>query len=232
MNQVAQVLSQASRPVGRSSQVAYGLLKQRILDNDYAPGTTVVEQALCDELGLSRTPVREALVRLEQEGLVEVVPRHGMRVVPLLPRDMTEIYEIMISLEVTATHRLAQSRPSPATLAPLMTACDDMVSALEEDDLAAWARADERFHFSLVDLCGNRRLATAVMGVWEQSHRARMFTLRLRPKPMDSTREHREVAQAILAGDTQKATDLYRAHRERAATRMIEIIERYGLSRL
>jgi DNA-binding GntR family transcriptional regulator len=71
-----------------------------------------------------------------------------------------------------------------------------------------------------------------VMAVWEQSHRARMFTLRLRPKPIDSTREHREVVEAILAGDPVRATRLYRDHREKASGQMVRIIEQYGLTRL
>src|SRR4051812_8794246 len=82
----------------RSTDLVYQRLKQRILDNEYAPGTQVLEQDLASGLGLSRTPVREALIRLQQEGLVEVVPRHGMRVLPLSPRDMREIYTVLTSL--------------------------------------------------------------------------------------------------------------------------------------
>ncbi len=215
-----------------SAQVAYGKIKQRILDNDYAPGIAVLEQVLADDLGLSRTPIREALVRLEQEGLVRVVPRHGMTVLPLSPRDMIEIYQIMVGLELMATETLAQRKPSPDEIAPLVAACNEMAEALARDDLDAWAKADERFHRSLVELCGNRRLAAMVMGVWEQSHRARMFTLRLRPKPLDSTREHREVVDAILAGDAVRANQLYRAHREKAASQMVAIIAQFGLTRL
>lgn len=216
----------------RSAQTAYARIKQRILDNDYVPGDSVLEQALADDLGLSRTPIREALVRLEQEGLVTVVPRHGMRVLPLLPRDMREIYEIMISLEVTATRFLAQRRPTREEIVPLIEACDAMETALERDDLIAWARADERFHLSLVELSGNKRLAAIVMAVWDQSHRARMFTLRLRPKPVDSTREHRAVVNAILAGDAAGSAALYQAHREKAAVTMVALIEQFGLTRL
>jgi DNA-binding GntR family transcriptional regulator len=208
----------------KSAQVAYATIKQRILDNEYAPGTAVLEQALANDLGLSRTPVREAMIRLEHEGLVRVVPRHGMTVLPLAPRDMTEIYQIMIGLELVATEQLAARQPSADEIAPLVEACDAMAAAMERDDLDSWAKADERFHLSLVELCGNRRLAAMVM--------ARMFTLRLRPKPTDSTREHREVVEAILAGDPARATRLYRDHREKASGQMVRIIEQYGLTRL
>jgi len=224
--------SKQPRGAERSSALAYQRLKQRILDNEYEPGTKVLEQTLADDLGLSRTPVREALVRLEQEGLVEVVPRHGMLVLPIRPSDMREIYEILTNLEPAATERLAAQRPSAERIAPLIEACDAMETALAADDLTAWAKADEKFHFALVNLCGNRRLAAMVMTVWDQAHRARIFTLKLRPKPVESTREHRAVVEAILAGDAARARELYRLHRERAAHSLLEIIEKYGLVRL
>jgi len=221
-----------ARGGARSTDTAYRRIKQRILDNVYAPGTQVLEQALADDLGLSRTPVREALVRLAQEGLVAVVPRHGMRVLPLSPNDMREIYEVLTSLEPTAIALLAARRPSAAEIAPLAEACAAMEAALAGDDLDSWAKADERFHLALVELCGNRRLAAMVMTVWDQSHRARMFTLKLRPSPIASTREHRAALQAILDGDADRARELYRRHRERAAADLMTIIERYGLTHL
>ncbi|MET4575753.1 GntR family transcriptional regulator [Ottowia thiooxydans] len=215
-----------------STFVAYSRIKQLILDNELAPGAQVLEQTLADQLGLSRTPVRDALTRLSQEGLLEVVPRHGIRVLPMSPDDMREIYEVLIALEPAATEMLTLRRPSKEEIAPLIEACEAMEQALEDDDLPRWATADARFHSSLIGLCGNRRLATMVSGVWEQSHRARMFTLRLRAKPVQSTREHREIVEAILAGDAAKARDLYRSHRETAAKGMMKLIEDFGLNRL
>ncbi len=219
-------------PTLRSPESVYRELKRRILNNDYAPGTQVLEQTIANDLGLSRTPVREALVRLQHDGLVEVVPRHGIRVLPILRADMQEIYEVLASLEPTATELLARQNPSRERMMPLIEACDDMERALDVDNLEAWATADEKFHFALVNLCGNRRLAALVMTVWDQAHRARIFTLKLRPKPIESTREHRDVVDAILAGDAEKARNLYRAHRERAASALLTIIEQYGLVRL
>lgn len=216
----------------RSTETAYSTIKRRILDNEYAPGMQVPEQVLADSLGTSRTPVREALVRLEQEGLIQLVPRHGMRVLSISARDMKEIYEVLISLEPMATELLATKKPDRSEVMSLIEACDEMEAALDRDDLEAWAKADEKFHFQLVALCGNRRLAAMVMGVWEQSHRARMITLRMRPKPIESTREHRAVVEAIIAGDVVGARDLYREHRSKAAKAMIGIIEKLGMNHL
>jgi DNA-binding GntR family transcriptional regulator len=216
----------------RSTQLAYQRIKQRILDVEFAPGTQILEQSLADQLGISRTPVREAMIRLAQEGLVEVVPRHGMRVLPLSPGDMRDIYEILSSLEPTAAELLAARRPSAQEIAPLVEACDAMEAAIARDDRDGWAKADERFHLALLDLCGNRRLAAMVMTMWDQAHRARMFTLKLRPLPVASTREHRVALEAILAGDAARARALYHTHRRRGGDELLSLIERYGLSRL
>lgn len=223
------------RPSGvRLTDVAYERLKQKILDSEYPPGATVLEQDLATELSLSRTPVREALVRLEQDGLVQIVPRHGARISALSPADMREIYEILSSLESTAVELLASRNPDRSELEPLMMACDAMENALNPQsiDLKAWAAADEIFHMHLPTLCGNRRLAAMIMTIWEQAHRARMFTLSLRQLPMQSTKEHRAVMEAILRGDVACARDLYVAHRRRGGEELMSIIERHGLQRL
>jgi len=92
---------------------AYAELKRRILDHEYPAGHQATEPDVAADLGMSRTPVREALIRLAQEGLVEVVPRRGMRVVPLSPADMQEIYEVLTALESEAAGLAARPRPDP-----------------------------------------------------------------------------------------------------------------------
>jgi DNA-binding GntR family transcriptional regulator len=208
---------------------AYGEIRQRILDNAWPPGHQALEQALALELGMSRTPVREALIRLQNEGLVEVVPRHGMRVLPVSPADMQEIYDILTSLEAMAAELVARRKPAAAELASLDKASRDMEKALKKDDLDAWAEADERYHRQLIELCGNRKLAAIVYNYWDRAHRARMVTLRMRPKPVNSTREHLAVVEAIRRGDALAARELHRAHRERGSRELTEILQRYRL---
>ena len=215
-----------------STLIAYECIKKMILDNSLSPGDQILEQVLADQIQLSRTPVREALVRLKQEGLIELVPRHGIRVLPLSPEDMREIYEVLIALEPMATEMLTLRKPTREEIAPLLKACEDMEISLAKDDLEMWATADANFHSNLIALSGNKRLAAMVLMVWEQSHRARMFTLRLRPKPIQSTKEHRQIVNAILSGDAIKARNLYREHRQKAAKAMLKLIGQYGLNRL
>lgn len=211
---------------------AYEAVRQRILDNVYPPGHQALEQALAEELGISRTPLREAMIRLRNEGLLEIVPRHGVRVLPLSATDMKEIYETLTALESMAAELAARRRPGAAELKPLQDASRDMARALRDDDLDAWAHADECFHRTLIELCGNRLLKQTVLNFWDRAHRARMFTLRLRPKPVNSTEEHRELVERIRAGDAAGAFACTRAHRERGSRELLAIIERYRLHQL
>ncbi|MCG6875686.1 MAG: GntR family transcriptional regulator [Betaproteobacteria bacterium] len=217
---------------GSLVEVAYQRLRAQILDNTLPPGFRALEQELADRLGISRTPVREALIRLQKEGLVEVIPRHGMKVLPVSPSDMRDIYELLSALEGAAAEIVARRAPGEEALAPLAQATRDMAKALKNDDLEAWAEADERFHRGLVELSGNRLLIEAVLNLWDRAHRARMSTLRLRAKPLNSTKEHVSLLERLRAGDARGALEANRAHRERASRELLEILERHQLKQL
>jgi len=98
---------------GRSSLVdrAYAEVRRRILDNEYAPAQQVLEGELAATLGMSRTPLREALVRLQNENFVQLIPRLGMRVVPLSLQGLRDMYEVLTALELAAIERLARTPP-------------------------------------------------------------------------------------------------------------------------
>jgi DNA-binding GntR family transcriptional regulator len=211
---------------------AYVQIRRRILDIDWPPGHRALEQEVAQALGMSRTPVREALIRLQNEGLVEVIPRHGMRVLPVSPNDMREIYQILTALECMAAELLASRKPTDKDLKPLVDATKAMDKALKAEDLDAWAAADERFHAHLVDLAGNRQLQATVLNYWDRAHRARMFTLRLRPKPVNSTKEHMQMVERLRAGDAEGAARVTRAHRERANRELVTIFERFKLAQM
>ncbi|MDP3822464.1 MAG: GntR family transcriptional regulator [Burkholderiales bacterium] len=211
---------------------AYEQIRRRILDNVWPPGHRALEQEVALALGMSRTPVREAIARLRNEGLVEVIPRHGMRVLPVSPNDMREIYQILTALECMAAELLARRKPDAAEMQPLIDATKAMDKALRADDLDAWAAADERFHAHLIDIAGNRQLQATVLNYWDRAHRARLFTLRLRPKPVNSTKDHMQMVERLLAGDAEGAATITRLHRERASRELIAIFERYKFAHL
>ena len=211
---------------------AYGQLKEEILENRMPPGFQALEQDLAQRMNMSRTPIREALIRLQEEGLVEVIPRRGMRVLSLSPSDMREIYEVLACIESEAAAMIAKRKPNRKELGGLERATADMEKALEKDDLDTWASADTRYHRELVRLCNNERLAHIAYTLMDQAHRVRMFTLRLREKPVRSTQEHRDQVKAFLEGHPDKVREIYRNHRERAAVELMGILQQYNLHNL
>lgn len=211
---------------------AYDQIKRRILENDMAAGFQALEQELAEMLGMSRTPVREALIRLAEEGMVEVRPRHGMRVLPVSADDMREIYEILTSLESTAAELAAARGVTDAEMAELKMTVTDMDAALEEEDLRKWAAADEKFHMLLVKFSNNERLLSLVNSFWEQTHRVRLVTLRLRPKPVNSNKDHAAVADAIAKGDREAARRLHHRHRVKSGKMLVALLKEHGLTQL
>ncbi len=214
------------------SETAYAAMRRHILANDWPPGFQATEQEAADILQMSRTPIREAMMRLQQDGLVSVVPRHGLRVLPVSPDDMREIYEILTSLEATAAGLVAARELGDADLAPLEAATTAMEGALAVDDLNAWAAADAEFHTRLLGLCGNRKLEAIVLNFFDRAHRARMITLKLRPRPTASTQEHVELLQALRRHDAVAAHDLHQAHRQRAGRELVALLRSLGLTQL
>ena len=227
-------LTAAKRDARRERQLfadsAYRELKRRILENEWHAGFQALEQELADVLGMSRTPVREAMIRLANEGLVEIRPRHGMRVLPVSPDDMRQIYEILTALEAMAAELAARQRLTAKQIDALRESVVAMDEALQRDDLAGWAAADERFHLLLTEYSGNERLKTLVETFWDQSHRVRMLTLGLRPRPVESNTDHAAVVQAIIDGDAEAAREVHRRHRERNGRLLIEILQRHLLT--
>ncbi|OLL29226.1 GntR family transcriptional regulator [Burkholderia sp. SRS-W-2-2016] len=217
----------ARRP--SSTEAAYRELRRRIIESELTPGTQLLEQELALLLGFSRTPIREAAVRLQSEGLVRIVPRRGIRIVPVSLSDIRHIYEVLISLESTAAALLAER--ADVDLTPLDDACAQMTDALARGDMLAWAEADEVFHETLVTLGGNARLVRLVMNCRDQVHRVRRLTQRVKPhpQPAKSIEEHRAIVAAIRGGDAARASGLYRAHRERGWRDQTNVLTQFGI---
>lgn len=209
---------------------AYQTIRRRILDNVYPQGHQLLEEELAAELDMSRTPIREALVRLQHESLVQLIPRHGMRVVPLSLDDLRNMYEVMTALELTAVERLARARPAAAVFGAIDKALDAMDVAIRTRDCDAWLAADEHFHRTLLELCGNPRLKALTDALWDQSHRARITTVRLRPDLQPSNEEHRAVVDAIRRGDWRGARTRHLKHRVRTSGEIIGLLEHYRLA--
>jgi len=213
---------------------AYAALKEAIRENTFPPGYQGSEQEIATRLGMSRTPVHEAVIRLQEEGLVRVLSRRGVVICAISAADMREIYEVIIALESAAAELLAE-KPEGERLsiaAELDSVNAQMEAALNTDNLTTWAQADGRFHQLLIERCGNKRLARMFHAIMDQSHRARMLTIRLRPKPIGSVAEHRAMVQAIRHGDAAEARERAKQHRVHARDQVLPLLDQFGMRHL
>jgi DNA-binding GntR family transcriptional regulator len=216
------------------ADIAYRFLRNAILTSEIPTGFQATEVEIAARLGMSRTPVHEAMARLQEEGFVQILPRRGILVKGISPADLLEIYDILIGLEGAAAERLASEagKAVAGVVQELERLTQLMELSLEAGDMEAWADADEKFHDAIVARCGNgriRRLAATVTG---QSHRARRLTLNMRPSPTQSTIEHREIIRAIAAADPIAAGRAARAHRRRARDQLVPILRRLNFANL
>ena len=212
-----------------SSQRAIQELRERIFSGELSAGSDHLESELASLLEMSRTPVREAVLTLESQGLLELRPRKGVRILPLSPDDMAEIYDVLTELEGLSAEQAALAGYDERDLAFLARAIDDMDKAIAASDLDAWADADDRFHAELVRLGRNSRIATIVGMMSDQVRRARMTTLFMRPLPTKSNEDHRMVYDAIRNGEAGKARETHREHRQHAKTIIVELLKRHRL---
>ncbi len=213
---------------------AYAALKQAIRNTVFPPGYQGSEQEIAVRLGMSRTPVHEAIIRLQEDGLVRVLSKRGVLICPLAPQDIREIYEVVIAVESMAAELLAAFPDAVrATVADeLEAATAAMDEALARDDLPGWAEADDCFHRLLVERCGNGRLRRIAQTITDQAHRARMVTLKLRATLVPSAAAHRRLTAALRAGDAGEAHRAARAHRASSRDELVPLIERIGLRQL
>lgn len=214
------------------SDAAYRLIKQRIMSNAYPGGFQILEEELASDLGISRTPLKEALLALQGEGLVRLIPRRGVLVVPLTADDISEIYRVLEALEDLAVALLCEREDREREVDALAAEVEAMSAALRADDLDAWAAADERFHSILVAASGNARLAHAAQTLLCQSQRFRMFTLRLRDRHANSTRNHAALVKALRAGDAERARRLHASHKVGWREQMVALLQKFKISQI
>ncbi len=212
-----------------SSHRAIEKLRELIFSGELAGGSSHLESELALRLEMSRTPIREAALALEAQGLLEMRPRKGVRILAISPDDMREIYEVLTALESVSARNAAQAGYSDAELAGLTDAISNMDSALEADDMRAWADSDDQFHSELVRIGGNARIRSVVSMMSDQVRRARAVTLFMREKPHKSNHDHRQVLEAIREGQADVAYRIHHAHRTQAQTTLLGLLDRHQL---
>lgn len=194
----------------RLSERAYQLIKERIVSLELPPSSLINEQSLMDELGLGRTPIREALQRLAAEDLVTVVPRRGIFVADISITDLQQIFEARIVMEGFCA-RLATQRITAAQLQE-MDALVEMMNHLAHDDIKALMDVDWRFHNLLYRAADNEFLAAALIRLYDLSLRLWFIVLDRIGDVRGSIEQHREIFAALRDRDAERAEALIRAH--------------------
>ncbi len=193
---------------------AYTEIKKAVLDCVLAPGTPLVETRLAEELGVSRTPIRKAITRLEQEGFATADPSKGYRVSEILRRDLEEMYQLREILECHLVRETATqfTQEELDEIESALTAAD---RALEEEDYPAFLAANRTFHHSFDRKYGNQRIADVLANLDEHVYRAIMWGFRGRA---NSDRmqlgygDHRLIVKAIREGDVEAAVSIMKEH--------------------
>lgn len=208
-------------------EAVYAKIKAAIIHGDLLPGSQITEQQIAAELEVSRTPVHQAIVRLEHEGWLRLQSKRGVIISPVTSEEMRNIYEVLMGLEAVAVERLA-SRPAakndPIDI-EIRAAAAAAEDALNAGDLTGWAAGDDRFHSLLVEQSGNPYLASLARMVMEKAHRARLLTLHLRPPPISSNRDHHEILEALTARDPAATKAALEAHRRRGMETILPILD-------
>ena len=198
-------------------------LRAAIWSGVYAPGDRLVERRLAREFGISHIPLREALARLTEEGLVERLPRRGARVASLTPRMLEEVSSLRVVLEQFVVRRL-KDRFTPAAHAELQVIVDQMVEAAEQHDLVRVHELDQQFHQRLWELTDHALLVELAAQMRSRtSHFYRAAAASLGP---DEVRRHADSHQQLLdviaSGDRRAAERAMQQHVEQAAQRIAD----------
>lgn len=187
------------------------VIRAGIVAGELEGGEIYSANALSEKLGVSPTPVREALLDLANAGLVEPVRNRGFRILTPDEQDLDEIGELRLMLEVPAMRRVAE-KASDADLVALERVTDELEQAAEVGDLSAYLLADREFHLSLLELTGNRRLVRLVGELRDQTRLTGLKELAESDDLATSTREHREILEALQRRAGDEAEDLMRVH--------------------
>ena len=194
--------------------VVFHTLRQAILKGELKPGERLMEIKLANQLGVSRTPIREAIRMLELEGLVIMVPRKGAQVAKITEKDLKDVLEVRLGLEDLAT-RLACQRISREQLEELYRASRNFEKLLDLDDLQALAEADVAYHDVIYKATGNPRLIQLLNNLREQMYRYRIEYLKDSKVRRSLVEEHDAIFASIKKGDSKGAQQMIREHIER-----------------
>lgn len=192
----------------------YGILKNRIVHLQYRPGEVLMVQRLASELAVSRTPVREALVRLAEEDLVQPTEGRKFQVAPLSLESVDELFEVREALEPLAAMGAA-ARRSDEDLTNLAAIIDEMDQNLEANNIDAFMENDWRFHDAIGEIHGNRTLIALLYRLRGRVQRIRHLTQHLNHRMDDTIGEHLAILEAVRSGSAGMSRKAILSHLEK-----------------
>lgn len=191
--------------------VVFQTLEQAILMGELEPGERLMEIQLANRLGVSRTPIREAIRKLELEGLVVMIPRKGAQVAKITERDLKNVLEVRCALEELAVE-LACQRITPDELDSLKKTCEEFRRATERKDLSLLAEKDIAFHDIIYGASHNDRLIQMLNNLRQQMYRYRIEYLKDNTAHQTLIKEHQTLIQYIEKKDIQQAQEMMKHH--------------------
>ena len=202
-------------------EMVYEELKMEILTGEIVPGTRMMEVDLAEEMGVSRTPVREAIRKLEKEGLVTIEPRRGAYASMISTQDMVEILEVRQDLEGLAAF-FAATRMDQEEMEKLRELSEKYNQAVREGSMKDMIRHDTAFHRMIVDSCNNKILVNMVEQLQELVLRFRYIYYDNFRRADNMPAEHQEIIDAIASGDEARARQAADVHIDRLKQLVIE----------
>lgn len=191
--------------------VVFNTLRQAILTGELKPGERLLEIHLANKLGVSRTPIREAIRKLELEGLVTMIPRRGAEVAQITWKSLQDVLEVRRSLDALCAE-LASERMSENELAALEVACREFEEAIYTKDVRKIASADVELHDIIIKATGNARLIQLVNNLAEQMYRYRFEYIKDFSTHAKLIEEHRVILEALKKRDGKTAAAAAVAH--------------------
>ena len=191
--------------------VVFKTLRQAILKGELKPGERLMEIALAEKLGVSRTPIREAIRKLELEGLVVMVPRKGAHVANITEKDLNDVLEVREALEELAVKNACDCA-TEEQLKALKQAANDFKRCAEGDDLLGCVGADMQFHEIIYSATNNKRLQQMLLNLREQMYRYRMEYMKDKRMYKLLIDEHDAIRKAVKKKDKEKAGQVMRTH--------------------
>lgn len=188
-------------------------IRHAILTGELAPGEALVESRLAEQFGISKTPVREALIRLSADGLVEIAPYRGARVIEIDPSAISDIIELRVLLELPIIAKLAEAHPEQV-ITDLERSIDVSRAALADDRRDDYLEAIWAFSSIIYGTCNNPRMVQVLSGLADQFHLIGATALRSQGRDRRSIDEHTAILTALRAGDVDQSVRAARLHIE------------------